>query len=101
VSTSPKHAATASLTKISQLGDLKLFADGNITRAFTYFESQHKCNKYCEHYGLKKFRLPPTPWARMDRNSRQIAKELAAERRSEAETGEITEGGRSRKKARK
>ena len=78
-----------------------LFADGNITSAFENFEREHKCNKYCSFYRLAKLRPPLQPWERMQRNANRLARELeeeAAENaraEAEAETGEITEGGRN------
>jgi len=81
--------------------------DGNLKKAFTGFPSQHKCNKYCKYYGLKQFTPPLTPWQKMDLNAQRLAKELADYKESEAadaetsETGEITEGGHSRKRAKR
>ena len=83
----------------------RLFADGNISSAFEGFEREHKCNKYCSYYGLAKLRPPLQPWEKMKKNAEHIARELEEEAaelaQAEGETGEITEGGRTLKHARK
>ncbi|KAK0434667.1 uncharacterized protein EV420DRAFT_1653898 [Desarmillaria tabescens] len=36
-----------------ELGDNDMFGEGNLLKAFSHFPNDHKCNKWCDWFGLK------------------------------------------------